>query len=407
MSMFTQKIKELYRENQDYKLFLLVCICVGIGQSIDGATLNNFLKEEFNLVVMERSLIEIPRELPGLLVFVFTGALFALGDIRIAAVANFSAAIGMFLFGFIPTDFFMLLMVIFIYSTGMHLFMPMFSTIGMSFAKEGQYGKKLGQISAANTAALVLSSAIMWFLFKFFEIGYTIIFAVGGLSFLAAAILLMKMDHKRMVPIKQRFVFRKEFRLYYWLSILYGARKQIFITFAPWVLVEVYKQQVTTMTMLFFIISVLGIFVKPLIGSLIDRIGERSILVGEAAVFLLICLGYAFAEDLFQYYWALIAVCICYIIDQTSLSAVTMARATYIKKISPKEEFVAPTLSLGLSIDHIVSMFIPVLGGLLWFSSGAEGYKLVFMGGALIAMVNLISAMAIKVNNNSTARKPV
>ncbi|HHV65333.1 MAG TPA: MFS transporter [Peptococcaceae bacterium] len=386
------KVKGMER---DYLLFIFVGIFLGIGQSVDGATINNFLKDRFDFLIMQRTLLEIPREMPGLLVFIFTAFLFALGDIRIGVVANLAAASGMFLLGIIPYNFFLMLLVVFIYSTGQHLFMPLFNTIGMSFAKGGQYGRKLGQISAANTASLVISSALLWLLFRYFHISYTVSFTIGALAFLAAAILLMKMNPGRTEPMKNRFVFRKEYKLYYWLCIVYGARKQIFLTFAPWVLVDVFAQKVTTLTMLFFIISTLGIFVKPLIGLLIDRLGEKVILAGESAILILVCLLYAYAADLFGS-WAVVIVCACYVLDQT-LNAVGMARATYVKKIAVKAEDVSPTLSLGLSIDHVISMFLPVVGGLVWYSAGAGGYKYVFLGGALVALINFISCLFIRV----------
>jgi predicted MFS family arabinose efflux permease len=388
------KVKGMER---DYLLFLLVGIFLGIGQSVDGATINNFLKDRFDFLIMQRTLLEIPREMPGLLVFIFTAFLFALGDIRIAAVANLAAAVGMFLLGIIPYNFFLMLMVVFIYSTGQHLFLPLFNSIGMSFAKEGQYGRKLGQISAANTASLVISSALLWLLFRYLHISYTVSFTIGALAFLAAAILLMRMNPGRTEPMKNRFVFRKEYKLYYLLCIFYGARKQIFLTFAPWVLVDVFAQKVTTLTMLFFIISVLGVFVKPLIGYLIDRLGEKIILAGESAVLILVCLLYAYAADWFGS-WAVVVVCTCYVLDQT-LNAVGMARATYVRKIAVKAEDVSPTLSLGLSIDHIVSMFLPVVGGLVWYSAGAGGYKFVFLGGALVALINFVSCFFIRVKS--------
>ncbi|NLI92463.1 MAG: MFS transporter [Peptococcaceae bacterium] len=401
MKTIAAKLKETDR---DFLLFLLVGILVGIGQSIDGSTLNNFLKEKFDFLIMQRTLLEIPREMPGLLAFLFTAFLFALGDIWIAAVANLAAAVGMFLLGIIPYNYFIMLLVVFIYSTGQHLFMPLFNTIGMTFAQGGQYGRKLGQISAANTASLVVSSAVLWLLFKYCHISYTFSFTLGGLAFLAAAIVLTRMNHRRTVQLHNRFVFRREYKLYYWLSILYGARKQIFITFAPWVLVDVFKQKVTIMTMLFFMISVLGIFVKPLIGRLIDKVGERFVLAGEAALLFVICLFYAFAEDLFPGTWAVVVVCICYVMDQT-MNSVSMARATYIRKIAVKPEDVSPTLSLGLSIDHIVSMFVPALGGLVWYSSGPEGYKYVFLGGAVIALLNLFSTRKIVIGKEEEAAR--
>ncbi len=380
--------------DRNYLIFLLASVFLGIGQSIDGATLTNYLKENFQMLILERSALEFPRELPGLLVAFVIASLYFLGDIRIAVIANVLAAIGMFSLGIIPPDFSLVVIAIFIYSMGQHIYMPLSNSIGMSFASSKELGRKLGQVSAANTAALVISGAILWALFKFFHITYTTSFSIGAVAFLISAILFSMIKpaatHKKQI----RYIFRKEYRLYYWLCILYGARKQIFITFGPWVLVDIFKEPITTMALLFLIVSIIGIFAKPFIGYLIDKTGEKIVLSGEAIAFFFVCLGYAFAEDLFSNVFALLLVNICYILDQT-LSSVSMARATYLKKIALAEEDVSPTLSLGTSIDHIVTMFLPIIGGLVWYNNGAHGYKYVFLGGAFIAVINLLSARLI------------
>lgn len=382
---------------KDFILFIMVSIALGVGQSVDGSTLTNYLKETFHIAIIQRSALEIPRELPGFLVFLVIGFLYLLGDIRIAAIANLLAAIGMFLLGIIPPYYAVMVICMFIYSMGQHVYMPLSNSIGMSFANDGKLGKKLGQLSAANTIALVVSSAILWAMFKFLNINYTVTFTIGAIAFLIAAILLIFMNPKQTVEMKSRFIFKKEYRLYYWLSVLFGARKQIFITFGPWVLVDVLGQKVTTMTVLFFIISVLSIFFRPFVGYLIDKVGERFVLCGEAALLFFVCLGYAFADNILTGYGVILLISICYILDQT-MNAVSMARATYLKKIAVTPEDISATLSTGISIDHIVSMFIPTLGGFVWSGNGTSGYKYVFIGGALIAVLNFISARKIRID---------
>lgn len=394
---FMQKIK---LQERDFLLFLLAGVFLGIGQSVDGSTLNNFLKEKFHMLILQRSALEFPRELPGFLVFLITGFLYLLGDIRIAAIANVCAAIGMFLLGIIPPEFSIALICIFIYSTGQHVFMPLSNTIAMNFATDGKLGRKLGQVSAANTAALVVSSAILWVLFRFLKVNFTVTFTIGAVAFLIAAVLLSLMHPGQAVKRGNRFVFRKEYKLYYWLCVLYGARKQIFITFGPWVLVDVFKQQVTTMTILFFVISVLSIGFRPFTGYLIDKVGERIVLCAEAGALILVCLMYSFAADLFPVGVAVVVICACYVADLL-LNAAAMARSTYLKKIAVLEEDVSPTLSLGISIDHIVSMFLPFLGGIVWYNGGSSGYKYVFIGGAVIALMNFISARRIRICENT------
>ncbi len=393
LKAFLRKFK---LQERDFILFLLVGVFLGIAQSVDGSTLNNFLKEKFNMLILQRSALEMPRELPGFLVFIIIGFLYSLGDIRIAVAANVCAAIGMLLLGFIPPVFFLVLISMFIYSSGQHVYMPLSNTIAMSFADDANLGKKLGQVSSANTAALVVGSGILWILFRFFKISFTVTFSIGAAAFLAAAIFLSLMNPNRTAGLKTRFLFRKEYKLFYWLSILYGARKQIFITFGPWVLVDVFKQKVTTMTILFFIISVLSIFIRPFTGHLIDRVGEKFVLCAEAGVLFVVCLAYSFATDILPLNYALILISVCYVTDQL-LNSASMARATYMRKIALKNEDVSPTLSLGVSIDHIMSMVLPFVGGVIWYGSGTNGYKYVFLGGAFVALLNFFSARHIRI----------
>jgi len=390
----------LKRIDRNYLIFLLATGFIGIGQSVDGATLTNYLKDNLGMMILQRSALEIPRELPGMLVVIVIGLLSFLGDVRISVIANILAAVGMFSLGIIPPEYRYVIMVIFVYSMGMHIYMPLANSIGMSFASAQDMGRKLGRMNAVNTVALVLSSAILWVLFKYVHIGFTTSFTIGAVAFLLAALCLLFVKPTQTVRQSKRFIYKKEYRLYYWLCILFGARKQIFITFGPWVLVEVFHQHVATMTMLFFIVSTTGIFVKPWIGHMIDTLGEKIILSGEAVAFFFVCLGYAFATDLFRPELALGVICTCYVLDQ-SMSSVSMARATYMKKLALVPEDVSPSLSMGTSLDHIVTMVLPVIGGLVWYNNGANGYKYVFIGGAVIAILNFISTQFINLERKN------
>ncbi len=379
---------------KDFLLFLVAGIFLGIAQSVDGSTLTNYLKEHFGMMVIHRSALEFPRELPGLLVVLVIGALtFLGGDVRISVAANLLAAIGMFALGILPSRYILVVFVIFIYSMGLHIFMPLSGSIGMSFAGREDVGKILGRLSSVSNIAIVLSSATLWVLYRFVHISYTTAFTIGAFAFVLCAILLNGIKLSQTAQIKKRYVFRKEYRLYYWLCMLYGARKQIFITFGPWVLVEVFSQPVATMTLLFFINAIIGIFVKPWIGHLIDKVGERFVLSSEAFLFFFTCLGYAFAESLFGPS-AVFAIYVCYVVD-FMLDSVGMARTTYMRKIALKPEDVSPSLSLGTSVDHVVTIFLPILGGWAWYRGGPGGYKVVFLGGAVIALLNFVSSRRI------------
>ncbi|HBP65450.1 MAG TPA: MFS transporter, partial [Desulfosporosinus sp.] len=129
---------------------------------------------------------------------------------------------------------------------------------------------------------------------------------------------------------------------------------------------------------------------------LIDSVGERFILAGEAVSLIFICLGYAFSEGFFANLGlgkiTLYVICSLFVLDQM-LASVSMARATYLRKIALNAEDVSPTLSMGITIDHMVSMFVPWLGGFVWT---VLGYQYVFIGGAIIATLNLLLTTKMK-----------
>jgi hypothetical protein len=393
------------RQKRDFILFLAASALLGITQSVEGSAFNNFLSETFTISVMQRTLIEIPRELPGFMVVFIAGALMFLGDRRMAVCANIAAGAGMLLLGHFSPMLSMAVLWTFIWSCGQHLYIPLASSIGMGFADKGSVGKRLGMIGSAHTAVLLAMNLATFFVLRQFQETptgtYRVLFTVGAGAFIAAGVLMAFMSKPETAPRteKRRIVFRREYRLYYALSVVYGARKQIFITFGPWVLIKVFGQSVGTFALLGFAIAGIGIFFRPLMGWCIDRYGERFVLMCDAVLLILVCLGYGFAETVtnffgFPVHYALAAVSVCFVADQL-LASTGMARATYLRKIAVKDEDVPIQLSMGVSMDHIVSMFIPFCGAFLW---ELAGYSMVFLGGAVIALINFILAMRIRFN---------
>lgn len=385
-------------KKRDLILFMAASAFIGISQSIDASVFNNYLSDTFHLTVSQRTILEFPRELPGFLVVLVSGMLLFLGDVRIASLANMIAAFGLMGLGHFASDYYSMMIWITVYSMGTHLFMPMANSIGMNLAEERSLGKVLGRINGLNTAAFLGTSLTTALIFRFVKVNYSVAFTAGAIAFICACLLILFMTpHKPKVKAKL-LLFRKEYKLFYWLNVLYGARKQIFITFGPWVLIKVFGQGVSTFAVLGFFIAGIGIVFKPFIGSMIDKKGERFVLASEAIALIVICTGYAFAEDASGLFGvggaALLIICGCFVIDQL-LNATSIARATYLKKIAVSPEDVSPTLSMGLSIDHAVSMVVPWLGSLVW---NAFGYKYVFILGAFIALGNLTLTRYINTN---------
>ncbi len=382
MISIKKKRKESEENNTQLMMFLAAGALVGVSQSIDASIANNFFNDIFHITVTQRTLLEIPRELPGLLVVFISGLLMFLGDVRTAFAATLLAAVGMMCLGLLSPTFGIMTIWLVVYSTGQHLFMPLQNSIAMNLADKRSIGKVLGTMNGLNTAAFLATSLVAALVFRFVEVNYAITYALGALGYLGAAILIFRMKPlERSKGKSSKLVLKKEFSLFYVLSIVNGARKQIFLTFGPWVLIKVFGQGVSTFAAIGFATAALGMFFKPWVGRLIDRKGEKFVLGAEAVLLFFVCAGYAAAEMTSIALGLIIA---CFIADQL-LTAAGMARATYVSKIAKSREDVSPTLSMGLSMDHVVSMFIPLAGSLVW---NAFGYQYVFVAGAMIALLN-------------------
>lgn len=381
-----------FETDKDFSLFLIVGILTGIASGINSTVFNNFLSDSYNLSASARGIVEFPRELPGALIVIVLGVLSFLGDIRMSIVGMIFASLGMLGLGILSPTFGTMLIWMMILSLGTHIFLPLSAGIGMSLSEKESYGTRLGRYSAYNLFATIIGYAIVWFGFKYLGLTYKIAFIIAAFFYILAAIFLGLMTSKKSEVKRVKFVFRKRYTLYYILSFVNGARKQIFLTFAPWVLIQVYHLDPPTFAILGLIISVVSILTRTIVGNAIDIKGERFVLSLEAVVLIVICLGYSFAADIAPTGIAVVIIAACYVIDN-SLSVVEMARSTYIKKIAVDPNDVTPTLSAGTSFDHVIAMTIPFLGGLLW---ATMGYKYVFIAAAFISLINLLLSLKIK-----------
>ncbi len=380
---------------KDLLIFLIISILLGITQAVDSSSMANRL-HDLGFDVMKRSILETPRELPGLLTVVMFGMLNALGDIRIAALANMLGGVGLLLFGNTTQGSYgIIVMFLVVYSVGQHLYLPLQSSLAMSFAKGENFGKRLGQVQGLGSLSVIIASAVLYLLYKIFDIPSQWAFTAGALAMFLSGVLFLFINENHIEKQKQRFVFRKEYRLYYILCIINGARKQITITFVPWLIIDIFDQPVSTMTLLFFIVCTVNIFFKPWLGGIIDTFGSKFALQAEAVLMAVACVGFAFSKTLFSPDIAFIIASSCYVLDNLLLSA-SMARAAYVRKIAITQNDVSKTLSMGQSIDHIISMFIPLLAGYIWYTNGATGYIYVFLGGILLAVLNFVAASRLK-----------
>jgi predicted MFS family arabinose efflux permease len=384
---------------RELKLFAAASLVMGMAYSMMDSTFNNFLNERFALTGFQRSFLEFPRELPGLLTVFVTALLWFLCRRRLGALAMALGVVGALLIGFVAPTYAFVVIWLFVYSLGQHLFMPIASGIGMQLAQEGQTGRRLGQLNAIRNLAAIMGSFLVVLGFKYLGFTFQLTFVLVGVGLAVAALLMFSMKRETPQPAESFLKLRREYRLYYLLAVLYGSRKQLFITFAPWVLVTIFKQPTSTLATLITIGGVTGILFQPFLGWLIDHFGERVVLVSEAVLLVFVCIGNGFSRFLFPESTAFLIVCACYLVD-SMLMSVGMARSTYIKKIAMEESHIQPALTASITIDHVFSISVALLGGLIW---SRFGYQYVFLMGAGIALINFFAAMQVRVPKRETA----
>ena len=339
----------------------------------------------------------MPRETPGLLTVVFAALLFFIGSRRRAAWALLLCSVGLALMGTLSLHYAVMLCWLFVFSMGQHLWLPLSSSIGMELATAGGDGKRLGQLNAVRNAAAIVGSGLVFVLFWLFPLPLEAGFWMASATFLVGSLVLFRLTPDAPHQAKVYWNFPKVYRRYYALTVLYGSRKQIFLTFAPWVLVSVLGQPVTVIAILLTIGGVLGIVFQPVLGRAIDAWGEKTVLALEAFLLIFVCAAYALGPLVLPPFWALLVASTCFLMDQILMS-VGMARATYLKKIARTPEEVTPTLTMAVSVDHLFSISVALGGGVLWF---AFGFWTVFLFGAVIAATNLVTALGIKMPRNS------
>ncbi len=393
MEFLRKQQNKWYASDINLRIFLIGILLLGINSGILTTTFNNYLNDIFKLGETERGFLEFPRELPGALLIVVTGILSIWLMRTWAILVGIISAIGVIGLGFLSPTIGIMTAWMILWSLGDHLFMPVESAIGLHLAHAGKQGARLGQISGARNLSAIAGAGLVWIIAQTFsgKEMYQILYAVAGIIGLIAAFTFSRIHNDTdKIPDKKKFVLKKKYTLYYILNILFGARKQLFLTFGPWVLITVYHTKPATIAILIMIASLAGVIFRQVFGYFVDKFGEQKLFIADSIILLIVCAGYIFSVDVYVLYTL-------FIIDNL-MFATRIARTTYLSKISKDKRDIPATLSMGITMDHIVSMTVPVAGGLLWHQFG---YQSVFMAASIVAVLGLFAAL----NTNRTIRE--
>jgi MFS family permease len=398
------KVKSMRKE---VVIYLMIIAFTGFGLAFSNDILSNYFKDAYNVTDFQRGLIEFPREIPGVLIMLVVAALSFLGDIKISIISQIFSVIGIMALGLLTPTFGVMLIFVCIHSTGMHLFMPLQDSIGLALVKKENMGKRLGQFKGVLTASGAIGFVITFFGFKYGIFSYTSeikwSFIIAGMSFFAVLMLLIYLrtivDRPIVNKRKFHFVFRKEYKYYYILAILFGVQKQIMIVYGPWVLITMLGKKADTMAILYMLGALSNIVFIPAIGKWTDRFGVKKMLYADAFSFIGIhslygIMTYGFSNGLFLKTGLPVLITFTlFILDRMS-SRMGIIRTLYLKSILVHESDLTHTLSLGMSMDHIVSIIFAILAGIVW---GVWGAHYIFFFVALLSCINLIIAIRVKV----------
>ncbi|HEY1405236.1 MAG TPA: MFS transporter [Spirochaetota bacterium] len=374
------------------RFFLIGAIFLGINAGVLSTTFNNYLNDMFHISERTRGILEVPREIPGFVLIAITGVLAAYSLRGWAIIVGVISGVGVIGLGFMSPSIYIMTMWMMLWSMGDHLYMPVESTMGLHFAKEGKQGKRLGQLAGARNLAMIIGALAVYLVASFLtgKKLYSVLYLCAGICAIFSVVSFSRVKvHHDKGPGKRRFIFRREYGFFYVLNILFGARKQIFLTFAPWVLVTVFNTTPTVMAALIMIASIAGVLFRQVFGMIVDRFGEKKMFIADALILFCICGGFAFSKNVYLLYFL-------YIADNLMFST-RIARTTYLNKIAKEKSDIPPTISLGITMDHFFSMIVPIMGGVLW---AMFGYSKVFFAASGVALLSLIVAFVIQVPAN-------
>lgn len=394
------------RARPELIMFFVLVSAVALANGLSDSIYANYFKEVYNVSAFQRGIIEGPRELPGLLCALVIGAIGFLGDLRVAFIAQLFGLAGITVLGLLTPSFGVMLIFLFINSMGMHLFLPLQDAIGMQLAEPDRIGRRMGQLFSMRSVFSLLAGFVVLFGFRSglftFSTPVKIVFLLAAAAYACAAVMnalmIRHLHPEKKAPVRTRLVFRRQYRYYYLLTVLHGVQKQIAFVYGTWVIVDLLLKKADTLALLMIVVGFVSIFFMNKLGHWSDRYGIKSMMYFDALTFIGIYIIYGFAV------WGITAgtlpqnaltvgfIYLLFVLDRLSMQ-IGMVKSIYLRSIAWDATEVTSTLSLGLSLDHVVTIVAALAGGYVWTYWGSQW---VFFLAAAFSMGNLYVAWRVQ-----------
>jgi len=365
-----------------YLYLMALTICSTMGLQAWRTLFNNFAVELAGLNGQQVGMIQSVREVPGLLALLAVWVIMLIEEHRLSALSILLLGFGIAITGLLPS-YPGLLLTTLVMSFGFHYYETTNMSLTLQYFDEKTspwvFGKQRSYAAATNIAVgILIYFATFWLEFA------EMYLLVGGLIMLAGSWGLTRdPSDTALVPQRKKMIVRRRYGLFYFLTFMAGARRQIFMAFSVLLMVEKFNYTVQEITILFAVNNAINYYLSPIIGKSIIRFGERKVLSVEYLSLIFVFLAYAATGSK-------LIVALLYILDHIFFNF-NMAIRTYFQKVSDPRD-IAPGMAVGFTINHIAAVFLPALGGLLWMID----YRIPFISGAMMALVSLIAVQMIQ-----------
>ena len=364
-----------------YRFLMVQTIASVVGLQAWMILFNNFAVESAHLNGAQVGIIQSVREIPGFLALLAVFVLLVVREHRLSAFSIVCLGAGVGLAGFFPS-FIGLTATTLLMSFGFHYYETTNQSLTLQYFDAATSPLVFGRLRSLAAGASIAVGGLIVLLDRF--LGYRGMFFAAGAMVVVAGLwgLLQEPTHRNVVPQHKKMILRRRYSLYYFLTFMAGARRQIFVAFSIFLLVKIFHFSVLAIAVLFVVNNTVNYFVSPLIGRAIVRFGERRVLSLEYAGLIVIFLVYAFSGSR----WV---VAVMYVFDQMLFNFAIAIRTYFQRLADPKD--IAPTMAVGFTINHIAAVVLPAIGGALWLID----YRIPFVAGAVLSFVSLIAVQRI------------
>lgn len=368
-------------------LLFLMALAMPIAFNVWSALLNNFVIEVGNFDGSDIGWLHTIREIPGFLAIGVIAIIMFMREQTLGLVSLLLLGVATAITAQFPSMGGILTLTM-LSSIGFHYYETVNQSLQLQWLSKDRAPKVLGLLMSAGSAATLVAYVLIVITWRAFDLSYNVVYMVGGGATVVLTILAFVLYPQFEAPNPQikKFILRRRYWLYYALQFMAGARRQIFIVFAGFMMVERFGFDVHEITSLFLINLVINIVFAPIFGRLVARFGERRALCIEYVGLVVVFLAYG---GIYYFGWGVVIASVLYILDHMFF-ALALALKTYFQKIADPGD-IAPTAAVAFTINHIAAVFLPALLGYLWLVSPFA----VFMLAASMAGISLCLALLI------------